>query len=399
MIVATLAAGTALAVLVGRDGSPAGQAVRVAVVAGITAMAIVAQARVPGRPVGAGSAALGGAAMAAGSGFVPHLVKQGLSSTAVAALVAVTAGMVLLVSGTAIALRHTRIASRIAGGTGAVVGTALTLWVVTPVVVATNVPRPDVGATPAAVGLEYDDVTLATHDGVRLAAWYIPSSGGAAVVLRHGAGSTRSDVLDEAAVLARRGFGVLLVDARGHGDSGGRAMDFGWSGDADIGAATRFLSERDDVDPDGIGVVGMSMGGEEAIGAAAADPRIRAVVAEGATGRTAADKAWLSERYGIRGLAQEQLEKLQYGLTDLLTSASPPAALRHAVARSSGTRFLLVTAGDRPDEAYAAAYIAGGDPSRAEIWTVPGAGHTGGLETRPEEWERRVITFLDTQLG
>ena len=50
------------------------------------------------------------------------------------------------------------------------------------------------------------------------------------------------------------------------------------------------------------------MGGEEAIGAAATDDRIRAVVAEGATGRTAADKAWLSEEYGLAGVVQETMQ-------------------------------------------------------------------------------------------
>jgi alpha-beta hydrolase superfamily lysophospholipase len=69
----------------------------------------------------------------------------------------------------------------------------------------------------------------------------VPSANGAAVVLLHGAGSTRSDVLDQAAVIAGAGLGVLMLDARGHGESGGRAMDFGWFGDEDIAAATTFL--------------------------------------------------------------------------------------------------------------------------------------------------------------
>ena len=152
-----------------------------------------------------------------------------------------------------------------------------------------------------------------------LAGWYVASTNRAAVVLLHGAGSTRSDVLDEAAVLAGHGFGVLMIDARGHGDSGGRAMDFGWHGDADIAAATRYLADRPDVDRQRIGVVGMSMGGEEALGASATNALIQAVVAEGATARSAADEAWLSDQFGVRGLMQEQLERLQDGVTDALT--------------------------------------------------------------------------------
>ncbi len=82
------------------------------------------------------------------------------------------------------------------------------------------------------------------------------------------------------------------------------------------------------------------------------------MVAEGATARQAADKAWLSDVYGWRGWLQERLEQVQYGVTDYLTDASPPIALRAAVARAPGTRFLLITAGNVADEGHAAAYIA-----------------------------------------
>ena len=132
------------------------------------------------------------------------------------------------------------------------------------------------------MGFAYEDVEMRTADGVRLVGWYMPSSNGASVVLRAGAGSVRTDVLDHAAVLARGGYGVLMLEARGHGGSGGNANRWGWYGNLDIGAGISFLRSREDVVDDRIGVVGISMGGEEAIGAAGSDQRIRAVVAEGA---------------------------------------------------------------------------------------------------------------------
>ena len=33
-----------------------------------------------------------------------------------------------------------------------------------------------------------------------------------------------------------------------------------------------------------------------------------------------------------------------------------------------------------------------------EIWLVPGAGHTGGIEAQPDEYERRVVGFFDDAL-
>jgi dienelactone hydrolase len=106
---------------------------------------------------------------------------------------------------------------------------------------------------------------------VELSGWYVQSSNRAAVVLLHGASSTRSNVLAQAEVLARRGNGVLLFDARGHGRSGGRAMEFGWNGELDTSAAVDYLAGRPDVDPTRVGAVGMSMGGEQVIGAMGLD--------------------------------------------------------------------------------------------------------------------------------
>jgi hypothetical protein len=39
---------------------------------------------------------------------------------------------------------------------------------------------------------------------------------------------------------------------------------------------------------------------------------------------------------------------------------------------------------------------AAGEPT--ELWEVPGSGHIDGLDAQPEEYERRVIGFLDRHL-
>jgi dienelactone hydrolase len=394
--VATVAAGAALAVLVGHDGVPGWQAARLATVALLTGAAVVAERRWAGRRRGWAVAGAGIVVLAASAGYLPFVAKDLGSLESVAGSVGMAAGLVLTVAG--MAMGGDRDSVRlIVGGVLTVFVLLLVASVVGIAVAGTNVPRPAIGATPASRGFAYEEVTLATDDGVSLAGWYVASANRAAVVLLHGAGSTRSNVLGQAAVLAGHGFGVLMVDARGHGASGGRAMDFGWHGDADIAAAIRYLAARPDVDPERIGAVGLSMGGEEAIGATATNPLIRAVVAEGATGRTAEDAAWLSDEFGARGTLQEQIEWLQDRVTDVLTSASVPASLR-AAAETSQARYLMITAGDVLDEGHAAAYVTAGAPGRAEIWTVPGAGHTDGLSTAPAEWEQRVVSFLNGAL-
>lgn len=278
-----------------------------------------------------------------------------------------------------------------------VVSAYLALWTVGQAVAASFPAHPPLGSrTPADLGLASRNVRLQTSDGVTLAAWWVPSRNRAAVVVSHGAGSTRTAVLDEAAVLAEEGYGVLLFDARGHGESGGRGMDFGWYGELDTAAAVDFLSAQPEIEH--IGLLGLSMGGESAIGAAGADPRVEAVVAEGATSRVAEDKAYLDE-YGVRGRIQQGVDRVTFGLAGLLTPAPSPKPLAESVRAASATPFLLVTAGDVETERLAADHLREAAPDAVTVWTVPGAGHVQGLQTDPDAWARQVLGFLDGELG
>jgi fermentation-respiration switch protein FrsA (DUF1100 family) len=395
----TLAVG--LMIVVGRDGSPIWQIVRIAVVAALTLFASrVLRSGIGGWRAGiAFSVGLTGTAVGTGIG-IPHLVKNGLHPLTVAGLVTLGSGLVLLASGGLSLVRRARPWRRVLVVPMLLAAVFVVMWSLGQAVAVTNAPRSSVGdTTPADVGLPYRDVEFGTSDGVTLSGWYIPTTNGAAVVLLHGSGSTRASVLDQALVLAGHGYGVLMFDARGHGGSGGRAMALGWHGDQDTSAAVTFLQSQPDVDGGRIAAVGMSMGGEEAIGAAAADGRIQAVIAEGATNRVSGDKAWLSDEYGWRGMLQEGVEWLTYGLADLLTAADPPIALRDAVAAVAPRPVLLIAAGDVESEGLAGRHIAGASPDTVELWIVPGTGHTAGLDTHPDEWAQRVTTFLDRALG
>ncbi|HET9260926.1 MAG TPA: alpha/beta fold hydrolase [Acidimicrobiia bacterium] len=314
----------------------------------------------------------------------------------VAAIVALCAGVALTVFGVGSVTTGMRQSVRVVVGSLVVLASALGVWTFTPAVIATKVPP--TAATQIDLAADGREVHFNTRDGVSLWAWYVPPPDGKTVIVRHGSGSTASGVLAQAEVLVTNGYGVLMTDARGHGRSDGTAMDFGWYGEADIRAALDFLTDQPEVDPTRIGVLGMSMGGEEAIGAAGSDDRIAAVVAEGATARTDADKTWLIDEYGWRGWIQVRLEWLQYGLTDLLTGASKPPTLATLARLADPTPILMITGGARPDEGRAADHIQAASPGNVSVWTVPGAGHVGGLAGSPDQWEQTVIDFLDDAL-
>ena len=141
------------------------------------------------------------------------------------------------------------------------------------------------------------------------------------------------------------------------------------------------------------------MGGEEAIGAIGDDPRIAAVVAEGATARTSADTSWMPDVYGWRGSVQRWIDAAQFGLTDVLTDAPRPDSLAGAAAGAAPRPILLIAASEVADEVDAAEHIAARAGGNVTVWVVAGSGHTEGIEVAPAEWERRVIAFLDEALA
>ncbi|HEY3436532.1 MAG TPA: alpha/beta fold hydrolase [Actinotalea sp.] len=259
------------------------------------------------------------------------------------------------------------------------------------VLASARLPIPPTGRVPADVGLGYEDLRLVTADGVELAAWYVPASNGAAVVLLHGAGSTRASTLAHAEVLAGCGYGVLMVDARGHGDSEGLPMDLGWQADADVRAAVDALAARPDVEA--IGLVGLSMGGEEALTAAAGDDRVSVVVAEGVGRRSAADAG--ATPAGWHGWLERTVVTLDMAVADALSTAHPPIPLREAVGRIAPRPVLLIAGRGEADQVE---WYRSAAPDAVEVVSLPDTPHIGSLAADPAWWRDTACSHLDAAI-
>jgi predicted acyl esterase len=196
-------------------------------------------------------------------------------------------------------------------------------------------------------------------------------------------------------MLVRHGYGVLLLDRRGEGQSEGDYNAFGWGGEADVAAATGFLRGRPDVDPDRIGGLGLSVGGELLLQAAAHSQALRAVVSEGAGVRS------LAEHLHTPGVGRVQRWfsnwVVQTGALAVLSDDSPPEDLTELVASISPRALMLIEAergagGEELNDVY---LEAAGEPKR--LWRAKG-GHAGALAAQPAEYERRVVSFFDRAL-
>jgi dienelactone hydrolase len=390
--------GIALAVVVGSDGPGLWPAVRALVVICVAAAVLWARRSSVHRRANSAVLALGLVGLIAGVGIgVPHAVKAGASAQSVSGIAALATGLALVGIATVVHVRGVRRWRKLLA---VPIGVGVAVLVVAPLALAvavTNVPPLDLGDdTPADHEMEYVDVSIRASDGVSLAAWYVPSTNGAAIVLLGGATNTRTDELDHASVFARHGYGVLLLDARGHGQSDGDAMLWGWYGNTDVRAAVDYLATRSDVTDGRIAAVGMSMGAEEAIGAAGADPRILGVVAEGATARGARDEG--DPASGVGGWLTRYIDWTTAHAADLMTSAHPPTKLRDAISSAAPRPIMIIAAGTQPAEIAAAHTFHDAAPGSVDIWIAPDAGHTTAYDTQPAAWETRVTTFLDHAL-
>lgn len=134
--------------------------------------------------------------------------------------------------------------------------------------------------TPSDFGLDFQEVQFRTGDGVELAAWWVPSEASRAVVLVHGQASSKAErhVIETARVYASAGYGVLMVDLRGHGESGRARRTLGLREVLDVEAALGWLLKRG-FDPNRIVLHGWSAGAATVL-RAAPETGVAAVVEE-----------------------------------------------------------------------------------------------------------------------
>src|SRR5215207_6153956 len=142
-------------------------------------------------------------------------------------------------------------------------GLFVVLWMTAPL-------RRSPWATPASVGLGYEEVEFQSTDRVRLSAWWVPAEGSSrAAVLVPGWGGYKFDehLLRTIPVYHRAGYGVLLLDLRAQGESGGTHRTLGYREVRDVRGALAWL-QRQGYAWDQVVLHGWSMGGSTVLRAA-----------------------------------------------------------------------------------------------------------------------------------
>ena len=129
---------------------------------------------------------------------------------------------------------------------------------------APQMPTRELVATPADIGLEYEDLTLQTIDNEKINAWYIPTNKSnkeptKTVLFFHGNAGNISHRLETIKIYNNLGLDFLIFDYRGFGISTGKPSEQGTYLDAD--SVWKYLIEERKLEPKDIIIAGRSLGG------------------------------------------------------------------------------------------------------------------------------------------
>jgi len=248
-------------------------------------------------------------------------------------------------------------------------------------------------------GMHPEFVRFKATDGVSLAGAFIPGTNRATIILLHGYGHSKTQLIPQAKLLHDAGFNTLLFDFRASGESGGEFITFGQEETRDLEGAVQYIHTRQDVDHNQIGLLGYSMGGSVAILKSGDLHEVRAIVV---------DSSYAEFRSLIEGNFREYLGRLPFFpfgslvlyIIKVRTGAyvEDVRPLKHLHTLQDIPLLFIHGTKDRTVPVWDAMRMHASTSGPAELMIVQGAGHKGTYVDGTERYSRKVISFFKTHL-
>lgn len=246
-----------------------------------------------------------------------------------------------------------------------------------------------VGAPPA--DLPATSISLASESGGVVAGWHVPAnSSKGVVVLLHGIRGSRLSMLKRARWLHAAGYSIVMIDLHAHGETPGDRITLGHLEKHDVRAAVAFARKTHPNEP--IGVLGVSLGGAAAMLASPLNidalvlESVYPAIDEAVHNRVAAKLGWLSTL--PTALLLVQLEpRLGISASELRPIDYVPK-VGCPVFLMSGTEDIDTTTTETREM-----FSVASEPK--QLWLADGAAHVDLYGASAEEYETRVLQFLD----
>jgi dipeptidyl aminopeptidase/acylaminoacyl peptidase len=133
---------------------------------------------------------------------------------------------------------------------------------------------------PSTQGIQFEDVSFTSEDGLTLPGWYMASNdNNKAILLVHGRGANRTEGMRYAKPLIAAGYNVLAFDMRHPRQEPNILSTMSYHEKKDVTAALNFLEKDKNIKH--IGIMGFSMGAATGIIVMAKDPRVKVGVFSG----------------------------------------------------------------------------------------------------------------------
>lgn len=234
------------------------------------------------------------------------------------------------------------------------------------------------------------DVAFLGGDNLTLRGWYIPPQNNSVIILLHGYFSDRTSTVFQARYLAQAGYGVLLYDERGAGESDGSQRTFGWRDVDDVAGALAFLKDKAKT----FGIFGCSVGGQIALRAAAQFPQLSAVVADGPAVLSVDD---MPPAAGWQDYLPLTYDWLVDRLIEAHVGMAVPFSVMTTIGKIAPRPILLLSGALGNEKAHIQLYQQAAG-SNAQMWVVPGSTHCDGPSTDPTEYASRMLNFFNKSL-
>lgn len=242
-----------------------------------------------------------------------------------------------------------------------------------------------------------EPLTIHSRTGVTLVGRFFPGRSSATIVLSHGYYGDQDEMLPVANMLHAAGLTVVTYNERGRDGSGG-AGTWGALETQDLRSVIDTVAGHPGVDPNEIGEFGFSIGADITILEAAADPRVKAVVA---------DASWPTLSGYMKSSLSDVLlhpaamySPLALKLLELRTGANLGQVRPVAVIARISPRPILLIQGLADTDVSPHSAVVNFDHARPprQLWLVRGEGHEATVDPGGAGTSPRVGAFFAAAL-